>query len=388
MLAKMPQDAKLLMNLFMPFFLISSARHVYLTYGSLLQYHKFSYEAIGWILGIYFLAAMASRPLGGWMLEKFGIRRTLILSGMFSFIGCSLLFFRESMALLLIGRIISGAGFGVYSTGIFSYQALCVPQKTRGSMLSLLTVGGMLPIATVTPLGEWLLLGSQSTLYLAIGPALSLLCCFWGSRAGTATTEETHGGEKPWGTYSELFSSRSFLFLLFTGTLISLINAININISLLAVENGLMASHFLMANAAAAVLIRLAGLSLLNTLPRVALLAPCGVLMACSVVLVSLFPTSGIFVIGGILFGIGIGTGFPMLHALTADILDPALRPKGASAVLLFYDGGFFLTPLIVGYFLPLLGTSETFTMIAVAAGCALVLLEIFYWLPLYVKTK
>lgn len=389
MFAKMSQETKLLISLFLPFFLISCTRHVYLTYARLLHSYGFSSEVTGWILGIYFLAVMISRPLGGWMLENFGIRRTLICGGILSFIGCSLLFFKESLALLLIGRAISGVSFGVYATGIFAYQAICAPENKRGAMFALLAVGGVLSVATVTPLGEWFLINSRNTHYLALGPILSLLCCFVGGKVKEVTTGESRGGgEKNWGTYSELLSLRTFLFLVLTGTLISFIDAIGVKVPLLALEQGLLASLYFTSGAITSVLLRLVGSSALNVLPRVALLAPCGVLMACAIMLMSTFPTSGVFVVSGILFGIGIGAGWPMFHALLADILGPALRPKGTVTALLFFDVGFFVTPLAVGYLLPFLGIGGTFIVIASAAGGGLLLLELFYWLPLYFKGR
>jgi len=387
MFTKMSQNTKLFINIFLPFYFINCAAHVYIIYGSLLQSYEFSSKVTGWILGVYFLAMMATRPLGGWLLENFGTRRTLAWSGMLSFVGCSLLFFNQSTTLLFIGRAIGGASVGVYTTGILSYQALCVPKKTRGAMFSLLMVGGALPMATVTPLGEWILFSSRETLYLSLGPILSVLCCFLGWRVGVSETEESPaGGEKTWGTYSGLFSSRPFIFLILTGALVALMDAVIINISLLAVEKGLMASYFLTSFAVVAVVLRVAGSPFLNELPRVVLLAPCGILMACSTILISLFPTSGVFVVSGILFGIGIGAGWPMYLALVADLLDPALLPKGTSTALLFYNGGFSLGPLIAGYFLPHLGIAGTFLVMSFTASAALTLVEVFYWLPFYWK--
>jgi MFS family permease len=387
MFTRISQDVKLLASLFLPFFLIHCVMFIYLTYGNLLQNYKFSPETMGWILGIYFLSAMLSRPLGGWLLENFGIRRILVWSGMLSFIGCSLLFYNKSIALLIIGRIISGVGFGIYSTGLFSHKAICVSEKMRGAMFSLLVVGGILPMGTITPLGEWLLLKSQYTQYLAVGPILSLICCFLGGRVYLSTKEEKNNcNGKSWGTYSGLYSSRSFLFLVLTGTIISLVDALIVNFSLLAIEKKLVASYFFISVSASAAFVRLAGSQLLNVLPRITLLAPCGVLMTCSVIMASFFPTNSIFIVAGTLFGIGIGAGWPMYHALIGDLLDPALLPKGTSTALLLYDAGFFVTPLIVGYFLPHFGTSWTFVTISLAAGGALLLLELAYWFPLYRK--
>jgi len=407
--AKMSQDVKLLVNLFLPFFLIHSVQQVYLTFAILLyQGYGFSYEMTAWIIAMYSLAAMLTRPLGGWLLENFGIRKVLVWSGVLSFIGSSLFFVNESAAMLLIGRALggaafgiervepvtllligrafSGAAFGIYSMGLFSHQALCVSEKRRGAMFSLLVVGSVLPMGAVAPLGEWLLYNSQILLYLAIGPVLSVLCCFFGGRVSTTETQAAHGGgkEKSWGTYRELFSSRSFLFLIVTGTVIALVDALIIKLSLLTVDKGLIISYFFATVSVTALIVRLPCASLLNSLPRVPLLAPCGILMALSMIVVSFFPSNGALVVGGILFGAGLGAGWPMYHAIISDLLEPLLRPKGTATALLLYDIGFFISPLIVGYFLPRLGTSGTFGGIALAAGGILVLLGVFYWLPFY----
>jgi MFS family permease len=257
-------------------------------------------------------------------------------------------------------------------------------------MFSLLVVGGILPMAAVAPLGEWLLYNSQNMFYLAVGPVLSLLCCFFGGRVNIDALRETHSTaigsteEKKWGTYKALFSSRSFVFLISTGIVIALVDSLIITLSLLTVEKGLMISYFFASVSVTALIVRLPGASLLNALPRIPLLAPCGILMALSMILVSFFPSNITLIAGGILFGAGLGTGWPMYQALISDLLDPVLRPKGTATALLLYDIGFFITPLIVGYFLPRFGTSWTFAIIALVAGGMLMLIEVFYWLPLY----
>ncbi|MCL2410950.1 MAG: MFS transporter [Treponema sp.] len=416
--AKISKDIKLLISLFLPFFLIHGVQQIYLTYAILLyQGYGFSYEMTGWIIGIYSLAAMLTRPLGGWLLENFGIRKILVWSGVVSFVGCVFFFANESTTtiligralsgtvfgiyfinpaiLILIGRALSGAAFGIYSMGLFSHQALCVSQKRRAAMFSLLVVGSVLPMGIVAPLGEWLLHNSQTMIYLAIGPALSLLCVFFGAKVNVTTKQETvtdsaaaSTTEKNWGTYSKLFSSRPFLFLILTGTVIALIDALIITLSLLTADKGLMISFFFTSVAITALIVRLPGASILNALPRTPLLAPTGILMALGMILVSVFPSNGTLIVGGILFGIGLGAGWPMYQALISDLLEPILRPKGTATALLLYDIGYLATPLIVGYFLPVFGTSATFAMIALAAGGILVLLEIFFWLPFFRKMR
>jgi MFS family permease len=106
--------------------------------------------------------------------------------------------------------------------------------------------------------------------------------------------------------------------------------------------------------------------------------------MSLSMILVSFFPSNSALIAGGILFGAGLGAGWPMYQALISDLLEPVLRPKGTATALLLYDIGFFATPLIAGYFLPRFGTTGTFAAIALVAGGILVFLELIYWLPFH----
>ncbi|MDR3255704.1 MAG: MFS transporter [Synergistaceae bacterium] len=391
--AKRSDDTKLLINLFLPFLMIHCVEQSYLVYGNVLQGYGISPEWTGWILGVFFMTVLLTRPLGGWVLENFGIRTALVWSGAVTFLGCASLLFTKSAPLLLLGRGLSGVGFGVYTTGLFSHQAMCASEKTRGAMLSLLATGGIIPMATVAPLGEWLVIGSRETLYLLIGPVLSAVCWFFGrgvrmpKSAGRAETPG-RGGKKIWGTYRELLSSRTFVILSLTGMLVSLVDAIVVTLSLLAAEQGLVASYFLAVGSLTAVIVRVAGAPILNVLPRGIFLGPCGIIVSCGMLLVSFAPSNGSFIVGGLLYGVGIGAGWPMFLALLSDTLEPALRPKGTATALILYDAGWFLTPLLVGYLSAVIGIAWTFAVISLISGALLAFLEIFFWVPLHKAKK
>jgi MFS family permease len=379
----MPKDATALLRVFLPFFAIHCAEQVYFVYGASLAGHGFSPQAIGWILGIFFMSVMASRTFGGWVLENFGAQKTLEWSGIASFAGCMMLYFKTVFAALLLGRILAGIAFGVYTMALFSYQAITTSETKRGRDFAIVVCGGILPMATVSPLGEWLLAGSMENIFLAIGPMFSVICWSLGRRIGS----QARGGKKDigrerWGTYRELLLSRSFIFLVATGILISIVDAFVVSMSMLAAERGIAASYFMVSSSAVAVLVRLAGAKSLNRLPRARAIAPCGVIMAGSALLLAIAPTNASFLIGGLFTGIGIGAAWPLYHALLSDTLDIPLRPKGTAVALLFYDLGWFLTPLSIGYASPLLGIANTFRAISIFAIILLTLLHFLFWMP------
>ncbi|MDR1916477.1 MAG: MFS transporter [Synergistaceae bacterium] len=374
-------DTRLLISIFLPLYAIHCMEQLYFIYGNVLKGYGISSQTIGWILGAFFITIMFSRPIGSWMLERFGIRRTLATAGIIGFAGCFILFAFKSVPLLFAGRVLSGAAFGIFSMGLFSYQAITVTENIRGASFAITAVGGMLPTATVTPLGEWLLLLSHEKMYLAIGPIMCVICIFLSKIVGAGTIKKRERAQK-WGNYRELLSYRSFVMLAVTGTIMALVDAATVSMSLLASEHQLITSYFLSSSAVAAVILRLGFSSILNKLPRSFCLAPCGMLMSGALFAISIAPSHLSFMIWGALFGIGIGAGFPLFLAAMSDTLPPPLRPKGTASALFLYDLGWFVTPLLVGYATPLFGIAWTFRSLALVTFLAMTGIMLLYWAP------
>lgn len=381
----MSPAAKLMLNLFLPFFAVHCMEQMYFVYGTVLQSYALSPKVIGWILSSYFITIMSIRPLGGWIMENFGIRKTLIGAGVLGFVGCTVLFFARGVPMLLLGRILSGASFGVYGVGIFSYQAIAIPARVRGSSFALITSGGVLPMAIATPLGEWFLLHGHPNAYLAMGPLFAIACVYFGSRVGDQSVSSKK--KESWGTYSELLAFRPYVMLLLSGMLMALVDASVISISLLSAEHGIAASYFLTSIAVVAAIVRILGSNILGMLPRMLFFSPAALCMACGLFAASAFPSDTVFLLAGALFGLGIGMGWPVYLALIADILPSALRPKGTATALLLYDSGWIATPLIVGYAASVLGNAWTFRLLSLAALLAVVALYAVYWIPLHRRT-
>ena len=379
-------DARLLFSLFLPLYAVHCVEQVYFVYGNVLQGYGIEPQTIGLILGSFFVSIMITRPLGGWILENFGIRRTLLVSSVTGFIGCSILFVSNSTPLLFAGRILSGACFGVYSIGIFSYLALVIPEKARAASFALTISGGILPIATITPVGEWLIANSMPRAFLAIGPLLCVLCWFLGRRVGPSAPGRREDSADSWGRYSDILSYKPFILLVATGFMIALTDASLVSVSLFAAEHNLAASWFMASSSIAGLVVRVPCSRIINMLPRTLMLAPFGMMMTAAVFLISLAPSVEVFVIGGIIFGIGIGAGFPLLISMVSDTLPHSLIPKGTASLLAFYDLAWFITPILIGFTTALIGTAWSFRLIAGISLAFLFLLQVWYWFPFWLS--
>ncbi|MDR1136985.1 MAG: MFS transporter [Synergistaceae bacterium] len=384
---KFSDDARFVLSIFLPLYMIHCMEQVYFIYGTVLDSYGLSPQTVGNIIGSFFLAVMLARPVGGWMIENLGIKRTLTASSILAFVGCGMLFFTGNVPMLFAGRMLSGAAFGVFTIGIYSYQGLVSTEKTRGTLFSLTVSGGVLPTATITPFGEWLILREQTNLFLALGPLICVVCFLLGKKIIADKTPLSQR-KKTWGTYRGLMSSKPFVMLAVTGIMMALVDASTASISLFASEHRLVTSYFLSSFSLAAVLVRIGGAKILNSLPRQACVAPCGMLMGFSLLMIAIMPSNTSFVVWGAMFGIGIGAGFPMMLASLNDILPPELRPKATASALLLYDAGWTVTPLLVGYLTPVFGRSITFIALAAVTFTTLTALTIFYWIPKHFRVS
>lgn len=380
-------DVRLMISLFLPIYAIHCMEQIYFIYGSVAQSFGISSEMTGWVLSVFFIAIMAMRPIGSWLLENFGIKPTLMIATAIGMVGCIVLFFARGVPAIFVGRILSGASFGIYTIGIFSYQAIIIPAAMRGAVFAVVVSGGVLPTATITPVGEWLLMKGYLHAYLALGPITCLACWYLGRRVGTVNVV-SRDEKRAWGTYGELLSNRRFAVLACTGLTIALIDATTIGMSLYASEAGVITSYFLVSSSIAAVFVRVVGSKVLNALPRSFMIAPCGMFMAGALFFISVFPSNRTLLLAGLFFGVGIGAAWPMYLSLVSDTLPIELRPKGTAVALFLYDSGWFMTPLIVGYTSSLLGIAWTFRVLSLATLGVLVAAQLLYWAPSYFRKK
>jgi len=109
-------------------------------------------SAIGFIIGVFALAAMVLKPWVGWALDWRG-RRGLLVTGAALFTTASLLYpLTGSTTTLLLVRVLHGAGMGLFPTAGVAVVADLAPPERRGEAMGLF--------------------GMASNLGMALGPAI------------------------------------------------------------------------------------------------------------------------------------------------------------------------------------------------------------------------
>lgn len=325
-------------------------------------------ETIGWILSAYFAASTLSRPFVGWIVERFSFKPVLVAASCACIAsGGGVALSGSSVPLILFFRAVTGLASSLFLVALTTYQTLAVPEEVRGSSFTLVTAGTIAPLVTVVPLAEWLLKSGRPEMYIWLPILPSLLCLLV---AGLLRPSDgAFSMRRDWGSYRDVFRNKELRILFVSVILFALTDAAIVSFAGLALEKGLVASAFISAQALTAVLIRLFGFRLMDVMPRSRLAALSFSITGGCLFAATFVGSNVAFVFWGVIFGIGMGYGFPLHLSLIGDAVPEKLRPKATSMVWFLMAGCFFVSPVITGYLARRLSFAAAYRIIT---GCIL----------------
>lgn len=364
------------------FALMSLSNVYYLLAPYLKTYDIVDPGIVGWVLGSYYAASTFSRPLVSGMVEKYGFFRTLLGAAAVNLISSTgVALAGSSVTWILFWRVLTGVSSSLYLVSLTTYQVIAVPDEIRGSSFALVSAGCIAPMVTALPLADWLLQNGHSTPYIWLGPVISLfsliLVTFF---KGDISFEKRE--KKDWGRYSDLLKLSSLRALFVSIIFFSFTDACILSVAGLAMEKGLVPSFFISANAALSVFIRLFLFRHLDRFPRMKLAAPMFALTSAGLFLSTFAGNNMVFMLCGLLFGLGMGYGFPMHLALAGDVAPPELRPKVTSMVWFLMALSFFICPIIIGYLSAISDYRTAFRILAGLVCLISPLVHIYLWKP------
>lgn len=373
----------LIFKFFIANFAIMSLSNVYYLLAPYLKiYGVVDPGIVGWILGSYYAASTFSRPLVSGLVEKFGFYPTLVgaaAGNLVSSTGVALA--GSSISWILLWRILTGISSSLFLVSLTTYQIIAVPDEIRGSSFSIVSAGCIAPLVTAVPLSDWLLQNGYSTPYIWLGPFISLmsliLALFF---KGDVSFEKK--GKNDWGRYSELFFIPRVRALFISIILFSLTDACVLSVAGLAMEKGLIPSFFISANAGLSVFIRLFLFRHMDRFPRMKLAAPMFALTSAGIFLATFAWNNMLFMLCGLLFGLGMGYGFPLHLALAGDVAPLKLRPKVTSMVWFLMAVSFFICPILIGYLSSIFDYSTSMRILGGLIFLVSPLVHIFLWKP------
>jgi len=309
----------------------------------------FSPAAIGVLLSVYSIATTVARPPGSSLTEKFGIRGSFLLAaGLLTLFSLPLAFIRTFYGLLLL-RILTGVSYGLCMVSLTAFQAMAIPEKGRGSAFSWVAAGYVLPQLLLLPFLDRLFAWGFTAPYFWLIPVLAAGC----SAAAWVTPDlpkrDLHG-KSSWGTWPEVFNTPRLVSLLASWILFALANSAGLQfIPALLSQRGLTPSLFIVSLAATSLAVRLAANRFIDRLPREKIAGVSICLIGLGTLLVLGFRSRLSLSLVGMVYGLGMGFGFPALLALVPDVFPERLRPKGVALSFFAMDLGWIVSPLLVG---------------------------------------
>ena len=106
-------------------FIVKIVEYTMLTYGS-------SYSAAGLMVTAYVIASLLTRLLLGGQIDKWGLKRSIIIGTVVNMVAALLYFVEGGFAFLFCVRALHGVGFGIASGALAASAALIVPPERRG----------------------------------------------------------------------------------------------------------------------------------------------------------------------------------------------------------------------------------------------------------------
>lgn len=358
-------------------FFINAFLTLFFLFPAALQRQAMPLSLIGWVMGVASVGALLSRPIGSTVTETLGlIRSLLVLCLGLIVVSIPLIWVRTFWPLFFL-RAAGGFLFGMAVVALTTYQAFAIPVKQRGSTFAWIGIAYVAPQLVVLPAAEWFVTRGRIDLYMGLAPLFALLTFLFAlalphpPAAADNDLSPAAPSEAPWGSWADILAIPGFWPLVLATFTFAMLNGTTLQyLPVFIKDQGLIASSFLVVNSATALTVRLFAYRLMDRLNRPRAIGLILTGMGTALFLLHWADSHAAFIAGGLLYGMFMGIGFPIILALAPDIFPPRLTPKGVSTSMLAMDAGFILAPIVAGYLGQRFGLGLVFT--AVGAGAVL----------------
>lgn len=324
---------------------------------------------IGLYMGALALGSVVVRPMVGTVVDKYG-RKRIIFSGILLMVlaTAGYFFLRNLNWGILLVRILHGAGFGCYITGIFTVVADDAPVTRRAKVIGVFGLSGMSTYAFLPFVAERIILhlGFQAVFGIAL---FSLLIAL-----GLSMTLHEQGPVRL------EFPPISFLSLLCrpdvvipVGALFFYCTGVGALVNFIAVylaPMNLSISFFFVASSAAGAVVRLYLGDLADIYGRRRVAFPSFAASAVALFWLGGFHYRWELPLSGLLWGAGIGFAVPAVAASIIDAVKPQDRGKGLALFTASFDLGVMAGSFAYGFVAEFIGYSHMYFF---AAGIMLV---------------
>jgi MFS family permease len=326
----------------------------------------------GFLIALFSVTALILRPLISPLLHPGNARRWVHASA--ALVIVSLLGYNAAGTFwpLFIVRAIHGASYVVLATALTALLVAAIPPGRSGQAFGLVTVITLLPFAVIPPLLEPAMAAFGGFLPVLNSAALLMFLVFPLARQPKGGTAQTPGPAPRRVTGTELLANlkdrRVSTLLLVMLLLYSSYAPVFFFIEGFARERGVPnPGLFFTLSTLSEIGVRLVAGKFFDRAGK-ALLAGLS-LAATGIGYLALAHVSGtaLFYGLGIFLGLAWGVVMPVLNALMFDLSSPRLRGLNTNLGFQMFQGGFFLGPLVGGFFLARWGSGVLFLFCALS---------------------
>lgn len=325
-----------------------------------------SKAAAGMFLTVYTLASAFAAPLTGSLADHLGRRRTLITASALFIVFSILYGVITWLPLLLLVGIIHGAIWSGILSSASAIMSEYIPasRRTQGLAFWGLSSTGAIAVAPMVGLMiyqyGWLVLCGELAL-------LSVIMTIWSSRLPSSDAPRADSMPE----LSDAWDWRVIKATLCLTVVAFGYGGITSYVAILADERHVQPkSLYFTVFAASMVLIRITTSHLGDRFGVKAILYPSLVAIPISFALLSIADTRALFVISAILFGIGLGSGYPAFSNFIITNTDERRRARTFGSIVWAFDTGIGTGSLLIGAIGERYGLGRAF-MLAAAVSCS-----------------
>lgn len=277
-----------------------------------------SEATVGAVMGTSGLASLLALPLVGLTIDRFGRRRFLVGgAGAMAIASVGFLFVHQIGPALFALRLLQGLGFAAAFTATTTFAAAFAPRDRRAQALGVFGLSTLLNHAVAPVLGEEIIhrggfeaLFTATAFYNALVILLSLRLPRGAvGRRGGSENERLRTEPVHW-----VLAATVLLTGMGFGSVITFIP------TYVRTEGLGRVGVFFVAYAVTAILSRLAGAGLSDSLGRRRVILPTLLALSASILTLSVVQSIPLLILAGALFGSAQGINYPTMHAFLVDL--------------------------------------------------------------------
>lgn len=352
---------------------------VFFLFPLILSLEGYQPIAVGTAWIIFEFVLLGTREWVNRFLSTRGTRFGMLAGSFILALGVVVLFSGLPYATILLGRSLMGAGWGLFYIANTLHQARALPPALLGRGFGIAGLAPLLPQLGLIPLAEWLVLNNHPGFVYAVSLMGCLLSIVFAWRlSGEKPSTASHISLKE--CFRESWKVPHLKAILLSGSIFAFAAAgIMPYVANTAREWGIAGSTFLWSEALAALSTRLFFGGWVDRFGK-RLLFPLFSCISLGALLAMALGNTWAFLLGGVLYGFGMGLAYPLLYALLAKAAGEGSKTAIFTLFGTFIDLLWAIAPLVAAAGAQLLGFGTVLRGMAILLLVSVLFMRLKIW--------